>query len=82
MADPSKLIESTIAIYGAEEARRTYGDIVPVPRERIIVSPEEEAEVPQRDARGQRRGASAIASARGAAEAAGCAQRTSCIRPS
>jgi hypothetical protein len=34
MVDPSKLIESTIAIYGAEEARRAYGDIVPVPRER------------------------------------------------
>ena len=36
MVDPSKLIESTIAVYGAEEARRTYGEIVPVPRERII----------------------------------------------
>ena len=36
MADPSRLIESTIAVYGAEEARRTYGDIVPVPGERII----------------------------------------------
>ena len=36
MIDPSRLIASTIAVYGAEEARRTYGDIVPVPRERII----------------------------------------------
>ena len=36
LVDPSRLIASTIAVYGAEEARRTYGDIVPVPRERII----------------------------------------------
>lgn len=36
MADPGRLMESTIAVYGAAEARRTYGDIVPVPRERII----------------------------------------------
>ena len=36
MADPSRLVASTIAVYGAEEARRTYGDIVPVPRERIV----------------------------------------------
>jgi len=33
---PSRLIASTIAVYGADEARRTYGDIVPVPRERMI----------------------------------------------
>src|SRR5450759_3915646 len=36
MVDPSKLIASTIAVYGAEEARRTFGDIVPVPRNRIV----------------------------------------------
>ena len=36
MVDPGRLIESTIAVYGVEEARRTYGDIEPVPRERII----------------------------------------------
>jgi len=36
MVDPGRLIESTIAVYGAAEARRIYGDIVPVPRERII----------------------------------------------
>ena len=36
LADPSRLIESTIAVYGAEEARRIYGDIVPVPRSRMI----------------------------------------------
>ena len=36
IADPSRLIASTIAVYGAEEARRTFGEIVPVPRSRII----------------------------------------------
>jgi len=41
MVDPGRLIESTVAVYGAAEARRTYGDIVPVPRERIIETPHE-----------------------------------------
>ncbi|MEK7874948.1 MAG: MBL fold metallo-hydrolase [Pseudomonadota bacterium] len=36
MIDPGKLIASTIAVYGAEEARRTFGDIVPVPHSRVI----------------------------------------------
>jgi len=36
LIDPSTLIASTIAVYGAEEARRAYGDIVPVPRSRVI----------------------------------------------
>jgi glyoxylase-like metal-dependent hydrolase (beta-lactamase superfamily II) len=36
IADPSRLIASTFAVYGEEEARRLYGDIVPVPRARII----------------------------------------------
>jgi hydroxyacylglutathione hydrolase len=36
MIDPNGLIASTIAVYGAEEARRTFGDIVPVSRERVI----------------------------------------------
>jgi glyoxylase-like metal-dependent hydrolase (beta-lactamase superfamily II) len=40
MIDPSRLIESTIAVYGAEHARRVYGDIVPVAPERILVTEE------------------------------------------
>ena len=36
LMDPGKLIASTIAVYGEEEARRTFGDIVPVPSSRII----------------------------------------------
>ena len=40
MIDPSRLIESTIAVYGADHARRVYGDIVPVAPERILVTEE------------------------------------------
>jgi glyoxylase-like metal-dependent hydrolase (beta-lactamase superfamily II) len=36
MVDPSKLIAGTIAVYGAEAAQRNYGDIVPVPAQRIV----------------------------------------------
>ena len=40
MADPSRLIEGTVAIYGAETTRRIYGDILPVPQQRILETPE------------------------------------------
>ncbi len=33
--DPAKLIEATIGVYGEAETRRMYGDILPVPAERI-----------------------------------------------
>jgi len=36
MAEPAKLIEGTIAVYGADAVRRIYGDILPIPAERII----------------------------------------------
>ena len=36
MVDPSRLIASTIAVYGAGEACRAYGELVPVPRDRLI----------------------------------------------
>jgi hydroxyacylglutathione hydrolase len=36
IADPSRLIESTVAVYGAEHARRVYGHILPVPAARIV----------------------------------------------
>jgi glyoxylase-like metal-dependent hydrolase (beta-lactamase superfamily II) len=36
MADPAKLIAGTIAVYGESAMRRLYGDIVPVPKGRII----------------------------------------------
>lgn len=40
MIDPSRLLGATVAIYGAEQARRTYGEVVPVPRERVLETPE------------------------------------------
>jgi len=41
MADPAKLVASATAVYGAEQMRALYGDIVPVPRERIVETPHE-----------------------------------------
>lgn len=39
IADPRRLIEGTIGVYGEEAARRLYGDIVPVSAARIIETP-------------------------------------------
>ena len=36
MADPSKLIEGTIAVYGPDQTRAMYGDILPIAKERIV----------------------------------------------
>jgi len=41
MIDPSRLLAATLAIYGEEETRRVYGEILPVPRERVIETPDE-----------------------------------------
>jgi hydroxyacylglutathione hydrolase len=41
MADPSRLVAATVAIYGEETMRRIYGDILPVPQDRIIETPHE-----------------------------------------
>lgn len=40
MVDPGPLLAATAAIYGAEETRRIYGEVLPVPRERVIETPE------------------------------------------
>jgi len=40
VADPSRLLAATVAIYGTEETRRIYGEILPVARERIVETPE------------------------------------------
>jgi len=40
MVDPAKLIAGTIEVYGKEEAARRYGDILPVPVERIVETPD------------------------------------------
>lgn len=39
IADPRRLMEGTIAVYGPEQARRIYGDVVPVPAERMVETP-------------------------------------------
>lgn len=41
MIDPSKLVAGSIAVYGEEDFRRLYGEIVPVPAERVIEAPHE-----------------------------------------
>jgi glyoxylase-like metal-dependent hydrolase (beta-lactamase superfamily II) len=40
VVDPSRLRSATEAIYGAEQTRRIYGEILPVARERVIETPE------------------------------------------
>lgn len=40
MAEPSKLIAGVTAVYGAEYVGRVYGDIPPIPAERIIEAPD------------------------------------------
>jgi glyoxylase-like metal-dependent hydrolase (beta-lactamase superfamily II) len=40
MVEPARLMAGTVAVYGEEPARRMYGDIVPVPKERILETPE------------------------------------------
>ncbi len=39
IADPRRLVEGTIAVYGQEVAERIYGRVVPVAPERIIETP-------------------------------------------
>ena len=36
MVDPSRLLAATVAIYGAEETRRIYGEVLPVPAARMV----------------------------------------------
>ena len=40
MIDPRRLRAATVAIYGDEETRRVYGEILPVPAARVIETPE------------------------------------------
>lgn len=41
MADPSKLVAGAAAVYGSSEVRRMYGEVLPIPAERIIEAPHE-----------------------------------------
>ena len=38
--DPSRLLAATAAIYGAEQTRRIYGEVIPVAPQRVIETPE------------------------------------------
>ncbi|MCB1918103.1 MAG: MBL fold metallo-hydrolase [Rhodocyclaceae bacterium] len=38
MADPAKLWAGTVAVYGEAQATRLYGELVPVPAERIVAA--------------------------------------------
>jgi hydroxyacylglutathione hydrolase len=40
IVDPGRLLAATVSIYGAEQTRRIYGEILPVERERVIETPE------------------------------------------
>jgi glyoxylase-like metal-dependent hydrolase (beta-lactamase superfamily II) len=40
IADPSRLLAATVAIYGEAETRRVYGEVLPVPKERMLETPE------------------------------------------
>ena len=40
LIDPSKLVASTVAVYGAEKTQAVYGEIVPVAAERVIAAPD------------------------------------------
>ncbi len=36
MIDPARLMQGTIAVYGEAQARRMYGELVPVPAQRVV----------------------------------------------
>jgi len=38
MIDPSKLIKASIAVYGADDYNRLYGELVPIPAERVLTT--------------------------------------------
>jgi hydroxyacylglutathione hydrolase len=40
MADPAKLVAGTYAVYGEAQARRIYGEILPISPQRIIETPD------------------------------------------
>jgi glyoxylase-like metal-dependent hydrolase (beta-lactamase superfamily II) len=42
MADPEKLIAGTNAVYGEQQAREMYGEIVPIDANRIVVAEDEQ----------------------------------------
>ncbi len=41
LVDPTKLIAGVATVYGTDEAERSFGQIVPIPRDRIIEAPDQ-----------------------------------------
>jgi glyoxylase-like metal-dependent hydrolase (beta-lactamase superfamily II) len=41
LIDPARLIEGTIAVYGASRFRELYGEVVPVPEDRVVIAEDE-----------------------------------------
>ena len=40
IVNPNRLLAATVAIYGEQETRRVYGEILPVPKDRVVETPE------------------------------------------
>ena len=40
MIDPGRLLAATVQIYGEQATRRVYGEVVPVPADRVLQTPE------------------------------------------
>jgi len=40
MIDPGRLLAATVQIYGAQATRRVYGEVAPVPAQRVLETPE------------------------------------------
>ena len=38
MIDPTRLIQGTTAVYGEEKMQSLYGEIIPIPKERVIIA--------------------------------------------
>lgn len=41
LIDPTRLMEGVRAVYGAEVAARDYGELVPIPEERVVITEDE-----------------------------------------
>ncbi len=40
MVDPSRLLAGTVAVYGEQATREKYGDVLPVPADRVVETPD------------------------------------------
>ena len=42
LIDPAKLISASVAVYGEQAYRALYGDLVPIPSERVVIAQDEQ----------------------------------------